>query len=88
MPVKKAPQTELTKIRSAIAVADAETATAYRIKEAIAAEAAKIPGSSRNQCRKLIAALGGLFLELEIEMMEPVGCPCCGHQIEENGGVQ
>ncbi|WP_446808642.1 hypothetical protein ACH50O_15350 [Methylomonas sp. 2BW1-5-20] len=87
MPVKKAPQTELTKIRSAIAAVEAETATECRIKTAIAAEAAKIPGSSRNQCRKLIAALGGLFLELEIEMLEPVECPCCGHQIEEKGGA-
>ncbi|AMK78509.1 MULTISPECIES: hypothetical protein [Methylomonas] len=87
MPVKKDPQTELTKMRSAIAAAEAESSTECRIKAAIAAEAAKIPGSSRNQCRKLIAALGGLFLELEIEMLEPVGCPCCGRQIEEKGGA-
>ncbi|PKD41447.1 hypothetical protein CWO84_04765 [Methylomonas sp. Kb3] len=88
MPVKKAPQDELIKMRSAIAAAEAETATECRIKSAIAAEALKIPGSSRNQCRKLIDALGCLFLELEIEMLEPVACSHCGHQIEETGGAQ
>ncbi|MBD9362778.1 hypothetical protein [Methylomonas fluvii] len=72
-------------MRSAIAAAEAETATECRIKSAIAAEAAKIPGSSRNQCRKLIDALGCLFLELAIEMLEPVACPYCGNQDVQGG---
>lgn len=85
MPVKKAPKHELSKIRQTIAVAEAETASERRLKQAIADTAAKLPGSSREQCRKLAAVVGGLFVELELEMMEPATCSHCGHDLERGG---
>ncbi|WGS84323.1 hypothetical protein [Methylomonas sp. UP202] len=87
MPVKKAPQQEISKIRHTLSAAQAETTTERRLKQEIADTAAKFPGSSRTQCQKLSDIVGNLFVELELAMLEPATCIHCGHDLE-NGGRQ